>query len=70
VTNTELIAQLEAAHDEVSRICKERWAGHHGWRTSIPARPDYDSDLVIGGALRAASRFVRALATEQERKAP
>ena len=54
------LAKIEAAQAEVSRICKERWGGGHGWRTSIPARPDYDTDLIIGAALRSAAAALRA----------
>ncbi len=44
--------QLEAAHEEVSAICRGK-----DWRMCIPARQD-DSDLLIGGALRRAMRLV------------
>lgn len=37
---------IEAAHDEVSAICKGKQ-----WRMCIPVHPT-DSDAVIGGALR------------------
>ena len=45
---------LAGAHQMVSDLCKRQ--GEPGWRRwvmSIPARPDYDPDLVIGAGLRA-----------------
>jgi hypothetical protein len=50
--------RLEAARTELSALC-------HGkrWQMTIPARPDDDSDLVIGAALR----DLRTLLTEVER---
>ena len=40
-------ARQERAHAEVSALC-------HGkrWQMTIPARPDDDSDLIIGTSLR------------------
>jgi hypothetical protein len=55
-------AQLEAAHKEVSRVCRE--GGSHAWRMTIPVQPT-DSDVIIGGALRSAKAFLDALATAQ-----
>lgn len=52
----EVIAMLDKAHAEVSRICTERWHRTGDWRMSIPAREDYDSDLIIGRALQAAKK--------------
>jgi hypothetical protein len=34
---------------------------------SIPARPDYDPDLVIGGALRYAESLIKTQAEENKR---
>ena len=53
----EVLAMLERAHGEVSRICRERWDGKHGWKTTIPAE-ETDSDLLIGQALSAAAAFL------------
>lgn len=39
--------RLKAAHTMVSDLCH----GRRDWVMSIPARPDYDPDLVIGAAL-------------------
>lgn len=52
---------LDGAFDEISRICKERWNGTGDWRTSIPARPEWDSDLILGDALRLAKQSVARL---------
>lgn len=54
----EVLASIDKAFDEVSRICKERWNGTGDWRTSIPVRMDYDSDAIIGEALRQAREFI------------
>lgn len=58
---TALDRLLTAAQDEVSRICQERWNGGHGWRTSIPARSDYDSDIIITNALSKARAAMAGL---------
>lgn len=59
LTEQEAVLQvLDGAFDEISRICKERWNGTGDWRTSIPARPEWDSDLILGDALRLARRFI------------
>lgn len=50
------MSKIEKALDEVSRICKDRWSGRAGWRTSIPARRDYDSDLIIADGLNEAKK--------------
>lgn len=62
----EVLAQLNAAHDEVARICSERWHRTGDWRTSIPVREDYDSDIIIGRALQAAVESIQALREENE----
>ncbi len=49
--------KIEAAQKMVSDLCHQR----RRWIMSIPARPDYDPDLVIGGALRAARGEIEAL---------
>lgn len=41
--------QIDRAHRMVVALCSRR----REWRMSIPARPDYDPDLVIGDGLRA-----------------
>lgn len=41
------------AHKMVSALCKPRGsAGAREWLMSIPARPDYDPDIVIDRSLR------------------
>lgn len=52
---------LEAAKEEVFRVCRE------GWRMSIPVREDLDSDRII---LRALDAAIRALATPAPSVAP
>lgn len=52
------IQQIEAALEEVFRICTERWNGKEGWRTTIPADALRDSDIIISRALIAAQRFI------------
>ena len=54
----EVLAMLERAHGEVSRICRERWDGKHGWKTTIPAT-DSDILILIGHALSAAGAFLQ-----------
>ena len=50
----EVKAKYEAAYKMISALCTPRGCeGHRDWVMSIPARPDYDPDIVIGAALRA-----------------
>lgn len=45
-------ARVKAAERMVTDLCKyEGEAGNRRWIMSIPARPDYDPDLVIAAAL-------------------
>lgn len=50
----EILDALEVAHQMVSDLDHQK----REWIMSIPARPNYDPDLVIGKALRLASRFL------------
>jgi hypothetical protein len=61
VTNTELTVQqqIQKALDLITELNNNR----RRWVMSIPARPDYDPDIVIGTALH------NALATIQEQAA-
>lgn len=56
-----ILEVIEGGFDEIARICRERWDGKEGWRTSIPARPGYDSDLILVDALLTARNFIRAV---------
>ena len=56
-------SRLEAAHKMVSDLCHRR----REWVMSIPARPDYDPDLVIGLALRKGDRLADALEAAHRR---
>lgn len=50
----ELRKKIERASQMVEALCKPRGSeGSREWAMSIPARPDYDSDLVIGDGLDA-----------------
>ena len=54
--------KIDAAHRMVSALCQPRGsAGTREWIMSIPARPDYDPDLVISAGLRAAEAEVKRL---------
>src|SRR5688572_17841697 len=59
-----LAKKLQRAHDELSDAVDRQWHGYAALRLSIPARPDHDTDLIIGSALREAI----ALLTEQSRQ--
>lgn len=50
---------IEKAHQMVSDLCHQK----RKWVISIPARPDYDPDLVIGQALRDAETAIDELAS-------
>ena len=56
---------IEKAFDMVSALCRPRYtAGAREWMMSIPARPDYDPDLVIGDALSKSREVIAALQRE------
>jgi hypothetical protein len=62
ITQSEALAMVLAAHEEVARVCHGRFrrgASGRDWTMSIPARAD-DSDLLIGHALSAAEEFLKA----------
>ena len=49
----EIKARYDAAHQMISDLCKPRRSeGAREWIMSIPARPDYDPDLVISDSLK------------------
>ena len=58
----EIENDLNAAQKMVSDLCH----GKREWIMSIPARPDYDPDLVIGKALRDGQRLLRLYKEELE----
>lgn len=59
----EALAKIDAADEMVRALCKVRGeSGAREWVMSIPARPDYDPDLVIGDALRAARKAIEGAA--------
>lgn len=49
--------KVNAAHDMVSALCKRK----REWIMSVPAREDYDPDLVITDGLMAAERRIKEL---------
>lgn len=59
VTVEALLTMLGVAHKELCEAVQRQWDGGHALRLSMPARPDHDSDLIIGQALRAAIQHVR-----------
>jgi len=57
--------KVKAAHEMIHALCQPRGsAGSREWIMSIPARPDYDPDLVITSGLRAAAKEIDRLAAE------
>lgn len=54
--------RTEAAQKLIVALCKPDGAeGARRWIMSIPARVDYDPDLVIGDALRGSNELARVL---------
>lgn len=54
------LAKIAKAQAMIVALCARRGSiGARDWMMSIPARPDYDPDIVIGDALRAAERLLR-----------
>ena len=67
---SEIEARKTAAFDMVISLCKNRDEyGRRDWIMSIPARPDYDPDLVIGSSLHDIPDLIAALREERERSA-
>ncbi len=55
----EVLAAIKKAGDMVFYLCQPRGSeGARSWSMSIPARPDYDPDIVIGTALFEARREI------------
>lgn len=68
-TRPDVLKLIETAHDLVCALCKPRNShGAREWMMSIPARPDYDPDLVIGGALMAAAGEIKQLRIDVTRE--
>lgn len=58
----EIRAQFANAMEMIGNLCKRRdEAGSREWVMSIPARPDYDPDLVIAAALDAVPELLREI---------
>ena len=62
-TPAEVLEGIEKAQRMVSELC----AGRRTWIMSIPARPDYDPDLVIGQALHDARTLIEEQAAQHRR---
>ena len=54
-------AKVKRATEELSRLCKETWAGGKPWHWEIPANPDRDSDLLLGAAIEIANAAIKEL---------
>lgn len=53
-TRTEIERKIKAGLDMVTALCAPKYSeGSRAWIMSIPARPDYDPDLVIAAGLQA-----------------
>jgi hypothetical protein len=53
--------------DKALALVCELSEGKRRWTLSVPVRLDYDPDMVIGGAIRAAKARITELETETER---
>lgn len=56
---TEALERADKAGDELGRVCAE--GPHRAFRMSVPARPDKDSDLIIGASLADVPALANAL---------
>lgn len=61
LTAEQVIAKIVRAEQEVADLC----TGKHRWTMWVPAEPDNDSDLLIGGALADARAFIRRVAARE-----
>lgn len=62
MATSETLEKIERAEKVVSDLCY----GRREWIINIPARPDEDPDLVIGGALQDAAAEIARLTRELE----
>lgn len=53
--------KLKAAHKELCEAVQRQWNREPALKLSIPARPDHDTDLVIGEALMEADAILAHL---------
>lgn len=59
--------KVQAAHEMVSALCLPRGSeGSRQWIMSIPAREDYDPDLVITDGLMAMEKHIDAITAERD----
>jgi len=59
--------RVKAAHEMVSALCSHPDSKEsRKWIMSIPARPDYDPDLVITSGLMAAEKQIDAITAERD----
>lgn len=59
--------KVKAAHEMVSALCSHPDSNEsRKWIMSIPARPDYDPDLVITSGLMAAEKQIAAVTAERD----
>ncbi len=59
ISDKELLEAIEKANNMISPLCMPKGSyGGREWIMSIPARPEYDPDLVISDALYKAMRFI------------
>ena len=58
-----VLAEIDAAYNEVSAAVQRQFDGKTPLNISIPARPERDSDLIITRALRHAATAIKATAT-------
>lgn len=64
-----LAERLRRAQKELCEGVARQWNGGAALKISIPARPEHDSDLLIGEALRSAEAELDSLRTERLRLA-
>ena len=62
-------AEIAKANIELSRLCNEIWNTGKGWRWSIPADRERDSDLIINDALMAGQKALQELKSVHASKA-
>jgi hypothetical protein len=56
-----IVQKLNLAHKEMSEAINRQWRGQTPLKISIPARPDWDTDLIVCGAIREANSAIQDL---------
>ncbi len=63
---SEVVEQIDIAYKELCDAIQRQWDGGTALKISIPARPNHDSDLIIGSALRKAKEALTTIIANRD----